>query len=204
MPELALWLWGLYGLLAFVLRVAIQLRRTGDTGLRGVKGRFGSIEWLAGVGFGSAIALGVAAPILALQDAVEPIEELNTTALHVIGIALYALGLVVVVFAQGTMGTSWRVGVEEGEHTSLVTSGPFALVRNPIYTGMLSVMVGLTMLVPSVISLAALALLVLSLELQTRFVEEPHLLDEHGPPYEAYAGRVGRFLPGLGRTIRRT
>lgn len=198
MAKLALWLWGLYGVLGLVLRVVIQLRRTGDTGLRGLKGKAGSVEWLAGAAFVAAIVLGVAAPILALDDAVEPIDVLDRTALHVVGIALYAIGLAGLVVAQGTMGESWRVGVDETERTSLVTTGLFSIVRNPIFTAMLTLAFGLSMLVPSVISILAVALLLLSVELQTRAVEERHLLDKHGDAYSSYAGRVGRFLPGVG------
>lgn len=199
MATLALGLWALYGLLGFVLRVAIQFRRTGDTGLRGVTGKPGSVEWLAGVAFVAAIALGVAAPILALNDVIEPIDSLDGTAVHVIGIALYAVGLGGLVVAQGTMGESWRVGVDATERTSLVTTGMFSIVRNPIFTAMVALTLGLALLVPSVISVLAVALLLLSVELQTRIVEEPHLLDTHGQAYSSYAGHVGRFLPGVGR-----
>jgi protein-S-isoprenylcysteine O-methyltransferase Ste14 len=199
MATLALWLWALYGLLAFALRVAIHFRRTGESGLRGVTGSPGSVEWLAGVGFVASIALGVAAPVLALADAVEPIEALHRTWLHVLGIVLYGAGLIGLVVAQGTMGGSWRVGVEEGERTALVTTGPFSVVRNPIYTAMIAAVTGLTILVPSVISIAALVLLVVSLEAQTRIVEEPYLLRTHGDAYASYADRIGRFVPGLGR-----
>ena len=52
MAELAVWLWSVYGLLAVVLPVALQLRRTGSTGLAGVSGSPGSVEWLAGAGLG--------------------------------------------------------------------------------------------------------------------------------------------------------
>ena len=38
----------------------------------------------------------------------------------------------------------------------------------------------------------------LLVSLQTR-LEEGHLITLHGPAYRAYAARVGRFLPGLGR-----
>jgi protein-S-isoprenylcysteine O-methyltransferase Ste14 len=179
--------------------VAIHLRRTGESGLRGVTGRPGSVEWLAGVGFVAAIALGVAAPVLALADAVEPIDALDRTWLHVLGIVLYGAGLIGVVVAQGTMGGSWRVGVDESERTALVTTGPFSVVRNPIYTTMLAAVTGLAMLVPSVISIAALVLLVVSLEAQTRIVEEPYLLRTHGDAYAGYANRVGRFVPRFGR-----
>ena len=40
------------------------------------------------------------------------------------------------------MGRSWRIGVEEGERTDLVTGGPFAIVRNPIYASMLPAFLG--------------------------------------------------------------
>ena len=50
--------------------------------------------------------------------------------------------------------------------------------------------------------LAAVACAVTSLELQTRVVEEPHLLRTHGDEYASYAARVGRFVPGVGRLSR--
>jgi ABC-type nickel/cobalt efflux system permease component RcnA len=34
------------------------------------------------------------------------------------------------------MGASWRIGVDEGERTTPVTTGPFGLVRNPIFAAM--------------------------------------------------------------------
>lgn len=199
MSSLALWLWLLFGLLAFCLRVLIHFRRTGESGLRAPSGRPGSIEWLAGVGFVTAIALGVTAAWLASDDFVEPIGTLDATAVHVVGLILYAVGLASVLVAQGTMRGSWRVGVDPSERTALVTTGPFSIVRNPIFTAMLVTMTGLAMLVPSVVALASLALLMLSLEVQTRVVEEPYLRRTHGGEYERYAARVGRFLPNIGR-----
>jgi protein-S-isoprenylcysteine O-methyltransferase Ste14 len=201
-PALSLWLWSLFGLLALVLRVVLHLRRTGETGLRGLSGRPGSIEWFAGLGFVASIAGGVLAPVLALNDEVEPVDALDTTLVHVLGIALYAAGLVAVLIAQGTMGGSWRVGVDPSERTALVTAGPFSIVRNPIFSAMLATMLGLTLLVPSVVAFASLALLLVSLELQIRVVEEVYLRRTHGEAYERYASRVGRFLPGLGKLDR--
>jgi protein-S-isoprenylcysteine O-methyltransferase Ste14 len=203
MATLALMLWSLFGLLAVGLRVALQVRRTGETGLRRPSGEAGSVEWLASVGFVASVALGVAAPVLALADVVEPIEPLDTTAVHAIGLALYGAGLAAVLIAQGSMGSSWRIGVDPSERTGLVTDGPFTLVRNPIFTAMLAVTSGLALLVPSTVALASVALLLGSLELHTRAVEEPYLLRTHGAGYSDYAARVGRFLPGIGRLVNR-
>jgi protein-S-isoprenylcysteine O-methyltransferase Ste14 len=89
--------------------------------------------------------------------------------------------------------------VDEQERTDLVTSGPFALVRNPIFAGMLPATLGLVLLVPNTVAFMGLAALVLALEIQVRLVEEPYLLHRHGDAYRQYAARVGRFVPGLGR-----
>ena len=58
---------------------------------------------------------------------------------------------------------------------------------------------GLAMMVPSPVSIAATVLLVVAVELQVRFVEEPHLSRLHGDGYRSYASRVGRLVPGVGR-----
>jgi protein-S-isoprenylcysteine O-methyltransferase Ste14 len=198
MATLALILYAVYLLLAFGLRVLIQLRRTGSTGFHGLGGRPGSAEWIAGVGFTVALLVGAAAPVLALLDVVEPIGALDVAAVHAVGIVLAVAGIAATFYAQVAMGASWRIGVDPGERTALVTGGPFALVRNPIFAAMLPTALGLTMLVPSWVAIAGLAGLVAALELQVRLVEEPYLLRMHGEGYAAYAARVGRFLPGVG------
>jgi protein-S-isoprenylcysteine O-methyltransferase Ste14 len=202
MPELALILWLLFGSLAIGWRAALQYRRTGSTGLVGISGSVGSPEWLAGVLFALAIAAGVAAPVLDLAEVVGPYEDLDTTPLHVAGIVLYAVGLAGTIAAQLAMGSSWRVGVDESERTELVTTGLFAIVRNPIYSAMIPALAGLALLVPGPVSFGSLVALVAGLEMQTRVVEEPHLRRTHGAAYADYASRVGRFLPAIGR-IRR-
>jgi protein-S-isoprenylcysteine O-methyltransferase Ste14 len=199
MAVLALTLYAAYLLLAFGLRTLIQLRRTGSTGFHGLGGRPGSAEWIAGVGFTVALLLGAAAPVLALLDVVEPIAALDVTALHVVGLVLALAGIAGTFYAQVAMGTSWRIGVDPGERTALVTSGPFALVRNPIFAAMLPTALGLTLLVPSWVAIAGFLGLGVALELQVRVVEEPYLRQVHGESYAAYAARVGRFVPGMGR-----
>jgi protein-S-isoprenylcysteine O-methyltransferase Ste14 len=199
MAAAALILYVVYLFLTFGLRMLIQVRRTGSTGFHGLGVRPGSAEWVAGVGFTAAVLVGASAPVLALLDVVEPIAALDTTAVHVVGLILAATGIAATFYAQVAMGESWRIGVEESERTRLVTSGPFALVRNPIFAAMLPTVLGLAMLVPSWVALAGLAGLIAALELQVRVVEEPYLLKVHGGAYASYAARVGRFVPGIGR-----
>ena len=199
MAALALALYAVYLALAFGVRTLIQLRRTGSTGLNGLGGRPGSAEWLAGVGFVVALALGVAAPVLALAGVVGPLDALDTTLAHVCGAVLAVGGIAATFLAQVAMGESWRIGVDPEERTELVTGGVFGVVRNPIFAAMIPTALGLALLVPSPAAIAGLLALVVALELQVRVVEEPHLQRTHADAYRDYARRVGRFAPGVGR-----
>ncbi len=196
---IALGLYAVYMALAFGLRTWLQLRRTGESGFKGVSGRPGSLEWTAGVLFVVAIAVGVAAPVLDVVDALEPLDAFDSAGVRATGVAVFVVGLVATLYAQLAMGESWRIGVDPDEQTALVTAGPFAVVRNPIFAAMFPASLGLALLVPNVVALAGLGALWLALEIQVRLVEEPYLLRAHGDAYREYAARVGRFVPGLGR-----
>lgn len=193
---LALLLYVAYLGLAFGVRTLLHRRRTGSTGFRGISGAPGSAEQIGGLLFVVAIVLGFAGPVLDLVGVLEPVGALQVP---VAGAALAVAGLLATPYAQGAMGASWRIGVDDGERTALVTGGPFARVRNPIFAAMLPTSLGLVLVVPNAAALAGFAALFVALELQTRLVEEPYLRRVHGEAYAAYAARTGRFVPGLGR-----
>lgn len=104
--------------------------------------------------------------------------------------------------AQREMGASWRVGVDPEEHTEMVTDGTFAMVRNPVFSGMAVSSVGLFLLAPTIAATAATVVLLAAIQVQVRAVEEPYLLAVHGDAYRDYAARVGRFVPGVGHSLR--
>ena len=114
------------------------------------------------------------------------------------------LGAMLTLVAQVEMGSSWRVGVDSTEATELVTTGLFRWVRNPIFTAMLLVSLGLVLAVPNLIAFFGLVVSLVGIELQVRRVEEPYSASIHGERYVSYAQRVGRFVPGLGRIKQRT
>jgi protein-S-isoprenylcysteine O-methyltransferase Ste14 len=196
----ALLLYLLWFLLAFGLRTLVQLRRPGDTGwrARGLPGRTGSVEWWAGLLFVVALIVGVGAPMADLAG-LEPFAALDRRGVAASGIGIASAGVLLTLLAQLSMGDSWRIGVDVSERTELVTDGAFRVVRNPIFSAMLVTAVGLALMVPNAVALAGLAALIVALELQVRGAEEPYLLRVHGPRYAAYARRVGRFVPRLGR-----
>jgi protein-S-isoprenylcysteine O-methyltransferase Ste14 len=59
--------------------------------------------------------------------------------------------------------------------------------------------IGITLVTPNLVACAGFILLIASIQLQVRHVEEPYLLRTHGDAYRAYAAQVGRFIPGIGR-----
>jgi len=113
------------------------------------------------------------------------------------GLLLGAAGLLVIAVAQRQMGRSFRIGIDDAR-TELVRQGLFARVRNPIYSGLLAILLGVALAVPCAASLLLGGAAVAAIAVHTR-LEERHLLAQHGEAYRAYAAEVGRFLPGVGR-----
>jgi protein-S-isoprenylcysteine O-methyltransferase Ste14 len=178
--------------------VAVQLRRTGSTGISSLRGA-PAAELLGGSMFAAALLLAVANPLLELAGVLEPADGLDRGWAQAAGFVFCGAGIAGTFAAQLAMGSSWRIGVDPGERTELVTGGLFALCRNPIYTFMVLAWAGFALLVPTWLAPVAGVLLIAGLEVQVRLVEEPYLVRTHGAPYLAWASRVGRFLPGLGR-----
>ena len=181
----------------FGVRSAVQRRRTGHSGFHGISGTPTEAGWWGGVLFVVSMVLGVAGPLLAATGVVPAVAP---AALGVVGLVLALAGFAATLAGQSGMGASWRIGVDHGERTQLVTTGVFARVRNPVFTAMCLAQLGVTSMVPTWVSVLALVALVTAVQLQVRAVEEPHLRAVHGTAYETYAAHTGRFLPGLGRS----
>jgi protein-S-isoprenylcysteine O-methyltransferase Ste14 len=84
----------------------------------------------------------------------------------------------------------------------LVASGPFALIRNPLYAGNLALWVGFA-LAARLVWLAAIVFVLLALEYHAIVRWEESLLDLRlGTEYRDYAARVPRWIPRLHRGDR--
>lgn len=118
-------------------------------------------------------------------------------AFHWFGWLLLASGTLLTVVAQRQMGASWRVGIDD-RPTDLVTGGVFQVVRNPIFTGLMIFLAGYACLTPAWWSLALWVGTAAGLRVQVAW-EEQHLVVLHGATYLAYAARVGRLVPWIGR-----
>jgi hypothetical protein len=199
MAKVALGLWGVYYVLTLGVRVALHLRRTGWTGLALMRSKPGTAAWL-----GELTDVGGNGDRRCLADPgrdrrCEADPALDAPAVGVVGAALFVLGLAGIVASRRAMGESWRIGIEPDARTEQVTHGPFTLVRDPVFSALVAVLAGSALMAPTALGFIALAAIILSVELQARLAEEPHLLRLHGEAYASYVRRTGRFLPGVGR-----
>jgi protein-S-isoprenylcysteine O-methyltransferase Ste14 len=183
--------WLVYVAVAFVLRTWLQIRGTGSSGLAGVRRDASAVERVAGVALVGAFGVALVGPFIGRPWLVGPVWP-------AVGLGLVVSGTIATLGAQLAMKSSWRVGVDPTARTELVTDGPYRVVRNPIFTAMIFVGLGLALMYPTPAASIAPVLLIVGLELQVRLVEEPYLRRVHGEKYLDWARKTGRFVPGLG------
>lgn len=197
MPWLALTLLTTFLVVVFPARAEVRRRRYGDTGRvdrRHPRPRAWVIDdALFLLGFSSVVA-GTALDALDVVNA----RSGSGTVAHASGVLLLVGATALAVWAQETMGPAWRADIPPLGGSRVVTGGPFRVVRNPNYVAMLAAGLGAVLLVPSAVTVAGWLVLLVSLLLTAR-AEEPLLAARFGAEYHAYAARVGRFVPGIGR-----
>lgn len=118
------------------------------------------------------------------------------------GIALEAAGYASTLWCYSIMGDNWRMGINRKEKNTLVTRGPYGVVRHPIYLFQIVMLLGVAFLLPTLIAL--LVLVIHFCCVMTKALdEEAYLLTVHGAEYRAYLARAGRLFPKMpGRASR--
>ena len=110
------------------------------------------------------------------------------------GIALCIVGLAFCIWARFTLGQNWSGSVTlKGGH-ELITRGPYALVRHPIYTGLLTMFVATVLVLGHVAGIIAMPLVFVSIWIKLRH-EEKLMLQKFPDQYAAYQRRVKRLIP---------
>jgi protein-S-isoprenylcysteine O-methyltransferase Ste14 len=105
-------------------------------------------------------------------------------------------GLAFAVWARRHIGRNWSAIVTLKQDHELVTSGPYALVRHPIYTGLLSGFLGSAIALGQWRGLLAVAVVYLALLRKYR-LEERWMRERFGIAYDAYRARVKALVPFL-------
>ena len=111
------------------------------------------------------------------------------------GTILVGLGIGLAIVARAYLGRNWGIPMSQKENPALVTSGPYRLIRHPIYSGIILAMFG------SVLGLSLLWLLPLVL-LTAYFIysarrEEALMCRQFPGEYPAYMRRTKMLVPFL-------
>lgn len=122
-----------------------------------------------------------------------PIAWMNSSVLMILGIALLVLALTWVLVAQIQMGDSWRIGIDEESKSTLVQHGLFSVSRNPIFLGMLVMLIGLLLILPTAVTLTVTVLGVVLIHIQVR-LEENFLVENYGEEYRKYQMSARRWI----------
>jgi protein-S-isoprenylcysteine O-methyltransferase Ste14 len=187
-PALVVLLVGLAALVSALLFVRFRRTRRGEAGAD-VSSRSGRGIWLQGAGF-FLVAFGPLRPTLQAASAAAVGQTVLVALLVGACVGLF-------LSAATAMGSNWSFAARTRRDHDLVTWGPFAIIRNPIYTGLFAMLLAMT------IAFGHWRGLILGLPLFAwgtwiRVVEEEALLHARfGRQYEAYAARVKRFVPRL-------
>jgi protein-S-isoprenylcysteine O-methyltransferase Ste14 len=110
-----------------------------------------------------------------------------------LGLVLFALGLGFAVWARVHIGRNWGTPMTQKDEPELVTSGPYHLVRHPIYSGVLIASVG------TAVALSWLWLIVVALAgvyfLYSATVEERYLTEQFPDAYPVYKRSTKMLVP---------
>lgn len=109
------------------------------------------------------------------------------------GTAVCAVSLVWFAFALKSFGDSFRVGIDENSPGKLVTTGMFAVSRNPVYVAFLSFFIGMLLAYFNLALVISFALFFGAIHRQI-IREEKFLKGHYGKEYEDYSARVRRYL----------
>src|SRR5438067_1394787 len=118
-------------------------------------------------------------------------------AAQVAGLAIALLSALFAAWGMWTLGRSYGIRLDLFEGHTLKTDGAFALVRHPMYLGIVTFHLGAALALESVPLLVATAVFVVPFTL-ARIAAEERVLREAFAPYADYASRVPALVPMVG------
>ena len=156
-------------------------------------------ELRGGMGIRLVLFLMIAVAIVLARRSVD-LQALQWTVFHsvpmaMIGALLATLGAIVAFAARAAIGRNWGPPATRRTDTELVTSGPYALVRHPIYSGILLMLIGTAVgLIPAwwLVATAAGIYFFVSARAEERFMAE-----RFPDAYPAYRARTRMLIPFL-------
>jgi protein-S-isoprenylcysteine O-methyltransferase Ste14 len=120
----------------------------------------------------------------------------DISATQTIGVLFTAAGVGMACWARYHLGANWSGVVTVKEGHELIRTGPYRMIRHPIYTGILVALVGTAVSIGEVRGLVAVAIAWFSFYIKARR-EESFLAQEFGPNFAEHCRHTGMFLPKL-------
>ena len=163
----------------------------------GVKRSAGRRSWRREIGLRLVVILVIAA-LLRSRSLRQFLAEAQRHVSHSdvlgwIGVALCLLGFSLAINARRHLGRNWGLPMSYKEQPELVTSGPYALIRHPIYTGLTLAMLGSAIGVNIFWSLLLVPVGAYFIYSARR--EETVMLQLFPEQYAAYRARTGMLVP---------
>jgi len=111
-----------------------------------------------------------------------------------IGVALGVVSLAVYTRSRASLGKEWSSHLQMREKHHMVTAGPYAWIRHPIYLALMGFLTGIALVTANWFFIAFLMVSIVDLALRIP-KEEQMMIEEFGDEYKAYMQRTGRLLP---------
>jgi protein-S-isoprenylcysteine O-methyltransferase Ste14 len=113
-----------------------------------------------------------------------------------LGVGITLLGFAVTYWARWTLGRNWSSNVTVKVAHELVRTGPYRVVRHPIYTGLMVATGGTAMTLNQCRGVVAFVLVWISFTIK-RMKEEEFMRQTFGAQYDEYARTTGAIFPTL-------
>jgi protein-S-isoprenylcysteine O-methyltransferase Ste14 len=113
-----------------------------------------------------------------------------------VGAAFTVGGLLFAIWARVHLGRNWSRSVTIKQDHNLITTGPYSLVRHPIYTGILTGFLGTAIAMSQVRGVIVVVLVFLVFWAKFR-MEEEWMRSQFGETYAAYAHQTAALVPYL-------
>jgi len=110
------------------------------------------------------------------------------------GLAIQAASLALAIWARRHLGRNWSGEITIKVNHQLIRSGPYRLIRHPIYTAMLGMYAGTAIVSGEIHALIAVAMVAFAYWRKIR-MEESNLHEAFGPEYSAYKRRTWALVP---------
>ncbi|MFA4860618.1 isoprenylcysteine carboxylmethyltransferase family protein [Methanoregula sp.] len=176
-------LWG--GFVAYWWTTSLRNR----TPLKRVPSRFG---FLTSMGFPAGVVL--LAVVLVAPWFYESRLLPDLFPVDIFGLLLVIFGICFAIWARVHLGHNWSSRPAIHNNHTITRTGPYSIVRHPIYTGILTGILGTAIATGATLAFICLLVFLVLFLLKIR-MEEQFLVEEFGEDYERYRGNVKAIVP---------